>query len=57
VTLVEWAEKVPSLLPEERVEVHLQWLNPGERRLVFIGKGRAAEELVNRLGKKWMKEE
>ncbi|MGD0626479.1 MAG: tRNA (adenosine(37)-N6)-threonylcarbamoyltransferase complex ATPase subunit type 1 TsaE [Thermodesulfobacteriota bacterium] len=57
VTLVEWAEKVPSLLPDERVEVHLQWLNPGERRLVFIGKGRAAKELVNRLGKKWMKEE
>ena len=57
VTLVEWAEKVPSLLPDERVEVHIQWLNPGERRLVFIGKGRAAKELVNRLGKKWMKEE
>ena len=56
VTLVEWAEKVPSLLPAERIEVHLHWLNPEERSLVFIGKGRAAKALVNRLGKKWMKE-
>jgi tRNA threonylcarbamoyladenosine biosynthesis protein TsaE len=57
VTLVEWAEKVPRLLPAERIEVHLHWLNPEERSLVFIGKGRAAKALVNLLGKKWMKEE
>jgi len=57
VTLVEWAEKVPSLLPAERIEVHLHWLNPEERSLVFVGKGRTAKALVNLLGKKWMKEE
>ncbi len=56
VTLVEWAEKVPSLLPAERIEVHLHWLNLEERSLVFIGKGRAAQALVNLLEKKWMKE-
>jgi tRNA threonylcarbamoyladenosine biosynthesis protein TsaE len=57
VTLVEWAEKVPSLLPAERIEVHLQWLSPRERRLVFIGKGKASKDLVHRLGEKWVKEE
>ncbi|MBI5966907.1 MAG: tRNA (adenosine(37)-N6)-threonylcarbamoyltransferase complex ATPase subunit type 1 TsaE [Deltaproteobacteria bacterium] len=55
VTLVEWAEKVPSLLPEERVEVHLHWVSPGERKLVFVGKGRAAKDLVDSLGHKWRK--
>jgi tRNA threonylcarbamoyladenosine biosynthesis protein TsaE len=57
VTLVEWAEKVPNLLPTERIEVHIEWLSPRERRLVFIGKSKATQDLVNRLGRKWMKEE
>jgi tRNA threonylcarbamoyladenosine biosynthesis protein TsaE len=56
VTLVEWAEKVPNLLPEERIEVHLQWISAGTRRVVFIGKGKTAKNLVDRLGQKWMKE-
>jgi len=55
VTIVEWAEKVPSLLPEERIEVHLHWVSPEERKLVFVGKGRAAKNLVNSLGHRWMK--
>jgi len=54
VTLVEWAEKVPDLLPEERIEVHLHWVGVGERRVVFVGKGQAAKDLVNHLRKKWM---
>ena len=54
VALVEWAEKVTSLLPEERVDVHIHWISPGERKLVFVGKGRAAKSLVNSLGHKWM---
>jgi len=56
VTLVEWAEKVPNLLPEEIIEVHLQWVSAGERRLLFVGKGEAAKDLVNHLRKKWMEE-
>lgn len=56
VTLVEWAEKVPDLLPEERIEVHLHWVGAGERRLVFVGKGQAAKDLVNHLRKKWLEE-
>jgi tRNA threonylcarbamoyladenosine biosynthesis protein TsaE len=56
VTLVEWAEKAPNLLPEERIEVHLHWVGAGVRRLVFMGKGRAAQNLVDRLGQQWMRE-
>jgi tRNA threonylcarbamoyladenosine biosynthesis protein TsaE len=57
VTLVEWAEKVPDLLPSERIEVRIQWLSPRERSFVFIGKSKATQDLVNRLARKWMKEE
>ncbi len=56
VTLVEWAEKVPDLLPEERIEVHLHWVGAGERRLVFMGKGQAAKDVVNHLRQKWLEE-
>ena len=56
VTLVEWAEKVQDLLPEERIEVYLHWVSAGERKLVFVGKGRAATGLVHHLRKKWVEE-
>jgi tRNA threonylcarbamoyladenosine biosynthesis protein TsaE len=56
VTLVEWAEKVPDLLPEDRIEVYLHWVGAGERKLVFVGKGQAARGLVNHLRKKWVGE-
>ena len=56
VTLVEWAEKVPDLLPEDRIEVYLHWVGPADRKLVFVGKGRKAKGLVNHLRKKWLEE-
>jgi tRNA threonylcarbamoyladenosine biosynthesis protein TsaE len=56
VTLVEWAEKVPDLLPEDRIEVYLHWMGSEERKLVFVGKGRTARGLVNHLRKKWLEE-
>ena len=56
VTLVEWAEKMPDLLPEDRIEVHLHWVGSEERKLIFIGKGRAARGLVNHLRRKWLEE-
>jgi len=48
---------VEALLPAERIEVHLQWVGPEERRLVLIGKGRGASRLVTQLGKQWGKED
>ena len=56
VTLVEWAEKVPDLLPEDRIEVHLHWAGSEERKLIFVGKGRAARGLVKNLRRKWVEE-
>ena len=56
VTLVEWAEKVPDLLPEDRIEVHLYWVGAGERKLVFVGKDQTARDLVNHLREKWLEE-
>ncbi|MDH4265801.1 MAG: tRNA (adenosine(37)-N6)-threonylcarbamoyltransferase complex ATPase subunit type 1 TsaE [Deltaproteobacteria bacterium] len=55
VTLIEWAEKVLQLLPEERTEVHLEWVSAVERKLMFVGKGKVARGLVQTLGEKWMK--
>ena len=56
VTLVEWAEKVPDLLPEDRFEVYLHWVGSEERKLIFVGKGRTARGLVEHLRKKWLEE-
>ncbi len=57
VTIVEWAEKFPRLLPAERIEVHLNWISLQERRLIFIGLGPSAKSFVRGLGQKWVKEE
>ena len=56
VTLVEWADKVGEDLPEERIEVHLQWRGEERRRLVFLGKGGKGRTLVEELKHKWEKE-
>jgi tRNA threonylcarbamoyladenosine biosynthesis protein TsaE len=56
VTLVEWAEKAGEHLPDERVEVSLQWAGQERRKLGFSGRGRAARELVKALKGRWMKE-
>jgi tRNA threonylcarbamoyladenosine biosynthesis protein TsaE len=57
VTLVEWADKVAEELPEERIEIHLQWVGEEKRRLCFSGKGGTGQTLVEELKHKWEKEE
>lgn len=57
VTLVEWADRVERHLPEERMEVHLQWAGEKSRKLLFWGKGRIGQRVVESLRKRWMKEE
>jgi len=39
VIVVEWAEKIVSLLPESYLEVRFEVLSPQKRRLVLIGLG------------------
>ncbi len=57
VALVEWAEKVLPLLPEERIEIRFQWVSSGERRIFFAGKGPSSKERIQSLEEKWIKEE
>ena len=57
VTLIEWAEKIMPLLPEERMDVHFEWVNAVERKLMLVGRGEAAQEWVRSLREKWNKEE
>jgi tRNA threonylcarbamoyladenosine biosynthesis protein TsaE len=53
VTLVEWADKVEDDLPEERIEVHLQWVSEEKRKLVFCGKGTAGKIIIAKLEHRW----
>jgi len=56
VTLVEWADKVTGELPEERIEIHLQWVGEEKRRLMFSGIGGQGRTLIEELKHKWEKE-
>ena len=57
VTLVEWAEKMEDNLPEERVEVHLQWAGEEKRKLLFYGRGRMGRQIIEELRHRWKEEE
>jgi tRNA threonylcarbamoyladenosine biosynthesis protein TsaE len=57
VTLIEWPEKVLHLLPEDRIEIFLEWVGEEERDLEFQSKGKIGKELILRLREKWMKGE
>ena len=53
VTLVEWADKVEEALPEERIEVHLQWVSEEKRKLVFCGEGSPGKKIIAELEQRW----
>ncbi|MEW6378315.1 MAG: tRNA (adenosine(37)-N6)-threonylcarbamoyltransferase complex ATPase subunit type 1 TsaE [bacterium] len=48
VTLVEWAEKIEDLLPEDHLTVVLEYLGTDSRRLLFIARGEDSEKLLGR---------
>jgi len=56
ISLLEWAEKIPEALPDERLEVRISWIGGEERKFVITGKG-AQAEIILRLPRKWRKEE
>jgi tRNA threonylcarbamoyladenosine biosynthesis protein TsaE len=49
ITAIEWADKIPSLLPEENLWIHIHYTGENTRSLEIIGKGKQYEELVNKL--------
>jgi tRNA threonylcarbamoyladenosine biosynthesis protein TsaE len=55
VSLLEWAEKIPGILPEERLEVRISWIGPGERKFLIAGKGAQAKNILLSM-RKWEKE-
>ena len=50
VMVVEWAEKVLSLLPAEHIEVQIQVRSPRKRQLIFTGFGKRFGSLLRELG-------
>lgn len=49
VCVIEWAERVASLLPAERLEVILTWIGPQTRRIEIVGYGPRPAVLVRSL--------
>lgn len=49
ITAIEWADKIPSLLPKELLLIHIAYTGKNTRSLEIIGKGRRFEELLSEL--------
>ena len=48
-TLCEWAERAGASLPADRLEIHLDWTGPQERRATLIAHGPRGRELRDAL--------
>ena len=48
-TLCEWAERAGAGLPADRLEIHLDWTGPQERRATLIAHGPRGRELRDAL--------
>jgi tRNA threonylcarbamoyladenosine biosynthesis protein TsaE len=49
ITAIEWADKIPSLLPKEMLFIHIAYTGKNTRSIEMIGKGKRFEDLVNQL--------
>ncbi len=52
ISLLEWAEKIPGILPEDRLEIRISWLGPGERKFRIAGEGPRAKNILPLLRKR-----
>ena len=50
VIVLEWAEKMLSLLPDDYLQVRFEVLSPQKRRLELVGSGERSRALVRGLG-------
>jgi tRNA threonylcarbamoyladenosine biosynthesis protein TsaE len=46
ITFVEWADRFPTVLPPERLEVHIEVTGKAQRRITLDGTTPASEELA-----------
>ncbi len=53
VLVVEWPERFPEALPEERLEILMELVSASERRISLGGEGERATELARRVMEKW----
>jgi tRNA threonylcarbamoyladenosine biosynthesis protein TsaE len=49
ITAIEWADKIPSLLPEEILWIEIHYTGENTRSLEISGKGKRFEDLVREL--------
>lgn len=49
ISVVEWANKIPLLLPEEYIEVNISYGEAEERKFILSGKGPRFEGIVDSL--------
>jgi tRNA threonylcarbamoyladenosine biosynthesis protein TsaE len=49
--IVEWAERVQTVLPDDRLWVNLTYIDDVQRDLIFSGRGQYYEELLGRFRK------
>lgn len=49
VTIIEWAEKIRRLLPEEVLVINLETVDENRRRIEFIPKGKHYRNIVDKL--------
>ena len=47
ITAIEWADKIPSLLPKEMLSIHIVYTGKNTRSVEVIGKGKHYEDLIN----------
>jgi len=52
--LIEWADRVASLLPRQRLEIHFEVTGDQSRRMQFVAVGQRYEEVLDRLQTKLM---
>jgi tRNA threonylcarbamoyladenosine biosynthesis protein TsaE len=48
-TLCEWAERAGDAVPADRLEIHLDWTGPQERRATLVAHGPRGNELRDAL--------
>lgn len=51
IIVIEWADKIPSLLPKDVLRIHLSHTGERTRSVEIIGKGAPYEEIVDNLTK------
>ena len=52
ITAVEWADRIPSLLPGELLRVNIHYTDKQTRSIELVAKGERYEELINTMSSK-----